>query len=114
MNQSIENAEELAEELIERGQLKRKDSRNFIKTILERSKTEQTEFQNVVREIVKDIFETLGVATKSDLENMIDRLDQIDQKLSARIRTKSVKVVAPKSVAKKPAKKKAAVRKKAK
>lgn len=115
---SHEKVEELVEELVERGELTRRDSRKFIRQIMEQAIGEREELRKVVEEILRDAAGSIGVATRGELDELNSRLDAIESRIK-KIRAADAapsKPAAKKSAVKKPAakKKKPAPKRKAK
>lgn len=109
LERSQQRVEEYVEELIERGELKRKDSRGFIKRIMDQARGEREELRGIVREILTDALSAAGVATRSELDALDERLEQLENKIS---RLKAAgPAPAKKKTAKKPAVKKPAAKK---
>ncbi|MEW6200435.1 MAG: hypothetical protein AB1546_00540, partial [bacterium] len=68
LNDAISNVKDSVDELVERGELRRKDSSDFIAEILERMKVERDELGEVIRDIMRDVFNTAGLITAHDLQ----------------------------------------------
>ena len=99
LEHSQERIEELVEELVERGQLTRKEAARFIKQVMDQARGEKEEFRRVVQEMLRDSFNSAGVATKNDLSALSGRLDALEAKLKA---AGGKKKTAKKPAAKKP------------
>ena len=81
LDKSQERVEEYVEELVERGQLRRKDARQFVKQLMDQAKTERDEFRAVVREILSEAMAGAGVATSDDITDLNTRLDRLEKKI---------------------------------
>ena len=81
IEKSQERIEELVEELVERGQLTRKEAARFIKQVAAQARGEKEEFRKVVHEMLRDAFTSAGVATRDDLAGLESRLENIEKKI---------------------------------
>lgn len=81
LERSQERVEEYVEELVERGELKRKDSRHFIKRVMEQARGEREEFRTIMREILTDTLSAAGVATQAELAELNTRLERLEKKV---------------------------------
>lgn len=78
---AVEKFEDTLDELAELGELRTKNSEGFIREILDRVKAEREEFGVIVLDILQDAFNTLGLATRTDIDALEDRLDYIQRKV---------------------------------
>jgi len=90
LDNTVNSIENFTDELVERGELRRKDSGDFITEILERMKVERDEFGEVLRDILRDVFGTIGIATAHDLQEMMDRVTILEKK-AASLRRRTAK-----------------------
>jgi polyhydroxyalkanoate synthesis regulator phasin len=105
LERSQERVEEYVEELVERGELKRKDSRHFIKRVMEQARGEREEFRTIMREILTDTLSAAGVATQAELAELNARLERLEKKVKQSV-SGGGPPVRRKAPAKKPAGKK--------
>lgn len=106
---SHEKVEELVEELVERGELTRLDSRKFIRQIMEQAMGEREELRKVVEEILRDAAGSIGVATRDELDELNARLDSIENRIK---KIRAAEAAPPEQAAKKPVGKKPVAKKK--
>lgn len=65
-----EKVEEEMKHLEERGKIKKDDARSFLDSIKERGAEEEYKKREKLKDMLKEIIDELGLATKEDLEKL--------------------------------------------
>lgn len=65
-----EKIEAEAKELIEKGKLTKEQQSEFIEKAKERAKTEEHEFNEKLKNMVREVISEMGLATKEDIEEL--------------------------------------------
>jgi polyhydroxyalkanoate synthesis regulator phasin len=73
---SREKVEELVEELVNKGEVERKDARQFANDLIKRGEDQRGEFKNLIHDEVSKALNLVGVARKDDLVSK-DEISQI-------------------------------------
>lgn len=96
---AIEKFEDTLDELAELGELRTKNSEGFIREILDRVKAEREEFNTIVIDILQDALNTLGFATRSDVDEIEERLRYLNKKVRGiKVRSGGGKAAVKKSI----------------
>ena len=78
-----EKAEDIIEELVKKGELKREEKPGVLNDLLKATEKRKDEMQNFVKEEVQKVLKTLNIATKEDIDSLEKRLkNHIKQKHS--------------------------------
>jgi len=75
-----EKAEEIVEELVKRGEITKKDRAEFMKKLLKRSKDTRVEIEKIVDKGITNVLNELNIATKSDLNALMKKIDELAKK----------------------------------
>ncbi len=70
-----EKAEQLAEELVKKGEISEEDSKAFVKDVLKRSETQRNELEKKIEEEVNKAAGRLNLATKDDIARLEKKID---------------------------------------
>lgn len=74
-----DKAEELADELVKRGQLTREDSESFTGRLVDQADTAAETAQKTVADEAAKVVNRMGLASKADLERLENELTEIKQ-----------------------------------
>ena len=74
-----ERVEKLADELIEKGQLSKEEKAKTVKDIMNKIEKEEKEIQKKVKKAVDETLETVGIATKKDIEQLKKRVTKLEK-----------------------------------
>ena len=85
-----ESIGELAGELVERGKLLSDAADDPAARLLDKALGKPREAAKIVGEILRDAFDSIGLATAADAANLKDRLEQTE-KMIARLKASSVR-----------------------
>jgi poly(hydroxyalkanoate) granule-associated protein len=72
-----DKAKELADELVERGEMDESDEAEFIKELMDKSEKKKEELEGTIEEKVNETFEKMDIASKSDVEELKDKVQQL-------------------------------------
>lgn len=72
-----DKAKELADELVERGEMDESDEAEFIKELMDKSEEKKEELEGTIEEKVNETFEKMDIASKSDVEELKDKVQQL-------------------------------------
>lgn len=64
---SREKIEELVEELANKGEIAKKDARQFTSDLIKRGEEQRDELKKIIKEEVSDVMTNMNIATKSDI-----------------------------------------------
>lgn len=68
-----ERVEKELDKLQEKGKLSKEDADTFLKNLQERGEEEEEKLKTKIKEALKESIDELGLATKADIEAMMDR-----------------------------------------
>ncbi|WP_160032665.1 phasin family protein [Paenibacillus sp. An7] len=80
---SKEKVESVVGDLVKRGELAPSESKALIDKLMERGNEEQTGFKKMIEGQVEKVLIDLGVPTKTDVNRLNMRIEELEQKLSA-------------------------------
>jgi len=69
-----EKIEEEAKELVEKGKMSKAERDEFFEKAKAKAKEEEQDFQNKLKDIVKEVLSDMGLATKEDVEELKELL----------------------------------------
>ncbi len=75
-----EKVETLVNDMVKRGELSEQDTTEAVATIMERAKSEQEAFLQMLRGAVEKIVAELGLARSSELEALKKRVAELEEK----------------------------------
>ena len=81
-----EKAEKFADELVEKGKIKREDVPEFIKNILQSAEKGREKMREVIQEEIKKSLDLLNLPTKKEISEIKKKLDEIDKKIDSKAR----------------------------
>ncbi len=76
-----ERAESLIDDLVKKGEISQKEGEEFVKELTKKSEEAQQEFQKKIETVVTQAIQKLDLPTKTDLEEIIRRLENIERQL---------------------------------
>lgn len=77
-----EKAEQLVEEMINHGEVRREEAQTFVQELLKRGQVQREEISKTVRSELQVIIKQAGVATKTELASLEERLAALETKIS--------------------------------
>ena len=83
-----EKAEEVAEELVHRGELRRDEVKNFVEQLLAKGKEQQNQLQETVSREVNRWRTEWGLVTKSELAALEKRVAELEARLASNTQEK--------------------------
>ena len=72
-----ERSQELVDELVKRGEIGRDESKQMVDRLVHRGQEEQERLRTLVRQEVQAAIKELDLPSKSDLQTLNDKLDQL-------------------------------------
>jgi polyhydroxyalkanoate synthesis regulator phasin len=79
---TIDKAQSVVDELVKRGQMTNDEARQTVASLAERSKNEARSTARSLESTLKSTYRELGLATRSELEDLDFRLRQVEHRLS--------------------------------
>jgi len=80
MSLTYEKAESLAKDLIKRGELSETEEAKFIKDLMKRAGKYSSETEKKIEETVEKTLKKLNIPTRSDLDEIKQKLDELSKK----------------------------------
>ena len=80
--------EEVVDELIKRGELAEKDRHHVVDELMERARVEQKRLSDSVRQAAQKVVTEMGIPSRSEFEQLLERLDQLEKSLKASAKPK--------------------------
>jgi len=77
MSLTKEKAEEIFEEYVEKGKLKREQKSGFVKEILDTAAKSRSDLEKIISEQLQKALAQMPLATKNDLKRIEEKLDQL-------------------------------------
>ena len=78
---TVDKAQGVVDELVKRGQMTSDEARQTVASLAERSKTEARSTARTLESTLKSTYRELGLATRSELEDLDFRLRQMEHRL---------------------------------
>lgn len=69
-----DKVEEEVKKLEEKGKLKKEDAKSFMDTIEKRGKEEDEKMKQKIKDVLKEIIDELGIATKEDIQKLKEEM----------------------------------------
>lgn len=76
-----EKAEELVENLVKRGDIKRDDAKKVFQELIERGEKEREEFKDYIGKEMNRLLERYNIVTRSEFEELKIRVSALEEKL---------------------------------
>lgn len=80
LSMTREKAQALVEELVKRGEARREEMKDLVEKLTSRGEKEREELRKLIREEIESALSELGLATRSDIEALNQKLDKIARK----------------------------------
>ncbi len=106
-----EKMKELADELVVKGHLTKKEGSDLLKTLKSTAKESQKKVSELVETQVRKILKDVGVASSSEIKALKGQISKLEKELEKSKKTPAKKTPAKKTAAKKAPAKKAATKK---
>ena len=78
-----EKGEQIVEQLIEKGEISRKEASGVLDDLLNRAEKEKKELEKRINSSLEKTLENFNLPTKDEVEELNKKLDEISQKLDA-------------------------------
>ena len=75
-----DKVEELARELTEKGEMSEKEGKELIDELLKKSEQARKDLETKVEDTVRKVLEKMAVATKGDIDSLLERIKNLEQK----------------------------------
>jgi len=75
-----EKAEDLAKDLIKKGELAKTEEAKFVKELMEKAGKTSSDVKQKIEETVRDTLKKLNVPTRRDLDEIKEKLDKLIKK----------------------------------
>lgn len=75
---SKEKIEKLVKEMVETGEIRQKEAKNFKEELIKRAEREKREFVSTIQNEVKKAVKVLGLATKDDLKQLEKKIAKLE------------------------------------
>ncbi len=72
-------AKELADKLVEEGEMSESEAAEFVKDLAEKSEQKREELENKIEQKVKDVMKDWDIPSKADVDEIKEKLDQMNQ-----------------------------------
>jgi len=72
-----EKAENLAKDLIKRGELSETEEAKFVKELMEKSKKTSDEIEEKIEKTVENTLKKLNIPTRKDIDEIKEKLDEL-------------------------------------
>lgn len=79
-----EKIEEVVDELVKRGEVAEKDRPRVIEDLVNRMRDEQKRLSNSVKDTVQRVVGEMGLPTRQQFDELLQRLEKLEQQRSAR------------------------------
>lgn len=76
-----EKAEEITDELIQKGQATKENRHQLIDDLLSRAKKLETDLESLINKQIKITIEKLGIPTKKDFDDLKKKIDTLIKKI---------------------------------
>ena len=76
---TADKIEELARELVQKGELSEKDGRELVDDLLKRSEEARKEWEKRIKGLVQEIIEKANLATQEEVENLAARIERLEK-----------------------------------
>ena len=104
-------AEQIVKDWVKKGEVGSSQAAGMVKDLMERSKDNRKEIMAFVRGEIRSQIESLGVATKRDVERLERRVARLEDKAKSAPKSTATKSTAKKTAAKKSTAKKTSAKK---
>ena len=81
-----ENVEEVIEEMVKRGEIKKEEAKAQVKELFNKVLSSKKEIESKIEEIVEMVLHRLDIPTRRELQEMQKKLDEIIKKMESKER----------------------------
>jgi poly(hydroxyalkanoate) granule-associated protein len=78
-----EKVEALVDDLVKKGEIAQEEKPKFVKEMMEKFQKEEKEMTAKIKQTVEKTIEDMGLATKKDIQSVLTRLDQLENKFTS-------------------------------
>ncbi|HEU4744881.1 MAG TPA: hypothetical protein VFS61_06575 [Anaerolineales bacterium] len=79
LSMTREKAQKVIEELTHEGELQKNEVKQWVDQLSDRGEEERQALRKLVRDEVKKVLDEMGLATKEDIQKLLDRQDRAGQ-----------------------------------
>lgn len=79
-----ENVEELIDEMVKKGEIKKDEAKAQVNELLKKVSSSKQEIVSMIEKIVENVLHKLDIPTRSELQQMQKKLEEIIKKLESR------------------------------
>ncbi|TSB46853.1 phasin family protein [Alkalicoccobacillus porphyridii] len=79
---SKEQIEKAVDDLVKKGEVKRSESSNLVDELVEKGNQTQKQIDSIVQERVKQVLDSMNIATKDEIAALEQRVRMLEQKES--------------------------------
>ena len=79
LSMTREKAQEVIEELTHEGELQKNEVKQWVDELSDRGEEERQALRKLVREEMKKVLDEIGLATKEDIQKLLEKQSQADQ-----------------------------------
>jgi len=76
-----EKAEKFIDEMVERGEISKEDAKQTLEDVMKRGAEHKEEVRNLIREEIDSCKTKLGGVTRTELDNLVARIKDLESKL---------------------------------
>lgn len=76
-----EKAEEIIEELEEKGEVKKKDAKKYVDELVKKGEKEREELRTTIDDRIREVTKKLGIVTQDDIKKLNEKLERLERKL---------------------------------
>jgi polyhydroxyalkanoate synthesis regulator phasin len=76
LSMTREKAQEVIEELTHEGELQKNEMKQWVDQLSDRGEEERQALRKLVRDELKKVLDEMGLATREDIQKLLDRQDQ--------------------------------------
>ena len=76
LSMTREKAQEVIEELTHEGELQKNEVKQWVDELSDRGEEERQALRKLVRDELKKVLDEMGLATKEDIQRLVDKQDQ--------------------------------------
>jgi len=77
-----EKTEAFIDELVERGEMSKEEAKQTMEEVMQKGEEFKTEYRNMVREEIDEWRSKFGVISKSEYDNLAERVKELEAKLA--------------------------------
>lgn len=76
-----EQVEKVVDELVEKGEISRQESREFFNDLVQKGESAKTELDDKISQKLDEFKAEMNVATKEEVEDLKERIEQLEKQL---------------------------------